>query len=108
MPDLQNNIIPDSGLSRETSSLIREVFSKFPQIKEVKLFGSRGMGTYHPGSDIDLAIFGDNLTHRDLMDILRELEDLELLYEIDCIIYDKITAPALQEHIDLMGKTFYS
>lgn len=107
MPDLKNNTTHKFGLSPETTTLIKEVFIKFPQIKEVKLFGSRAMGNYRPGSDIDLAIFSDALTHGELMNILRELEDLELLYEIDCIDYKKITEPALKEHINLLGKTFY-
>ena len=71
------------------------------------MFGSRAMGSFRPGSDIDLAIFSDSLTHDDLMNILRELEDLELLYEIDCIDYHTIKEPALQEHINLVGKTFF-
>lgn len=107
MPDLKNNITNDFGLSREITFLIQEVFSKFPKISEVKIFGSRALGNYRPGSDIDLAIFGSSLTHDDLMAILKELEELELLYEIDCIDYQNIKEPALREHIDLYGKTFF-
>lgn len=66
------------------------------------------MGNYRPGSDIDFAIFGNDLTHEDLMNLLNELENLELLYEIDCVDFSKIKEPALKEHIDLVGKTFYS
>ncbi len=107
MPDLKNNTTNDFGLSKETTTLIKDVFHKFPQIKEVKLFGSRAMGNYRPGSDIDLAVLSDSLTHDDLMNVLKELEDLELLYEIDCIDYNTIKEPALQEHINLVGKTFF-
>ena len=107
MPNLKNNITNDFGISRETTFLIHNVLARFPQIREVKIFGSRAMGNYRPGSDIDLAIFSNSLSHSDLMAILRELEDLELLYEIDCVNYYSIKEPALQEHIDLKGKTFY-
>lgn len=107
MTNLKNNTTNDFGLSQETTALINTVFYKFPKIKEVVLFGSRAMGNYKPGSDIDLAIFSDSLVHQDLMNILQDLEDLELLYEIDCIDYNKIKEPALKEHINLVGITFY-
>lgn len=107
MPDLMNKTTNNFGLSEETTNTLLEVFQKFPQVKEVKVFGSRAIGNYRPGSDIDLALYADSLVHHDYMEILRELEDLELLYEIDCIDYHNIKEPALQEHIDIVGKTLY-
>lgn len=107
MPNLKSNTTNNFGISEEVIALITNVFNKFPTIKEVKIFGSRAMGNYKPGSDIDLAIFSDSLTHNDLLDILQELEDLELLYEIDCLDYNKTKEPALKEHINHVGITFY-
>ena len=107
MPDLKNNTTNDFGLSEETRTLLVGVFQKFPQVQEVKIFGSRAMGNYRPGSDIDLVVVAPSLSHDELLNLQVGLEDLELLYEIDCLAYHKITEPALREHIDLVGKTFY-
>lgn len=107
MPDSKNNTTNNYGLSAETTALLVGVFKKFPQVEEVKIFGSRAMGTFRAGSDIDLVVLTPVLSHDELLDLQIALEDLELLYEIDCLVYQKITEPALQEHIDLVGKTFY-
>lgn len=107
MPDLKNNTANNYGLSAETTALLVGIFKKFPQVEEVKIFGSRAMGTFRAGSDIDLVVLAPVLSHDELLDLQIALEDLELLYEIDCLVYHQITEPALQEHIDLVGKTFY-
>ncbi|WP_373059382.1 nucleotidyltransferase domain-containing protein [Zunongwangia sp. H14] len=104
---MKKNTSNKFGLSEETIHLLESALSKFPQIQEVKIFGSRAMGTYRPGSDIDLAIFSDDLSHLDWLDLLDGIEDLNLLYEIDCLYYNKIDTPALKEHIDQVGKVFY-
>lgn len=42
------------GLKDETIEHVHDVFSRFPQIEEVIIYGSRAKGTYRNGSDIDL------------------------------------------------------
>jgi len=50
------------GLPETTIQMIRGVFAYFPKIDTVVLYGSRAKGTYQAGSDIDLTLFGDELT----------------------------------------------
>lgn len=95
------------GLSNETIQSIRAVFSRYKQIGEVWLFGSRAKGNYHSGSDIDLAIKSEQFTASELLELQIDLEKLELLYKIDLVLYHTIKEPALQEHIDRAGKLFY-
>lgn len=104
---MSNNTLNNYGLSPEALNLLNEVFRSFPEIEMVKIFGSRAMGNYRPGSDIDLVIISRNLAHEEHMKILNALEDLELLYEIDCLNYTSIKEPALKEHIDTYGKILY-
>lgn len=47
------------GLSEKTLMRIRSFLKAFPEIEEVKIYGSRAMGNYKRGSDIDLAVYGD-------------------------------------------------
>lgn len=95
------------GLSENTIEEIRAVFRRFPQIRSVRLFGSRAMGNYHTGSDIDLAVEAEELTPTELLRIQLALDELELLYHIDLVRYETIKNPAFKEHIERVGLLFY-
>lgn len=99
---------PDFGLTPEATEWILKCIRMFPEIEEVILFGSRAMGSYKRGSDIDFALKG-NFSDPDYPERLRILleEGLYLPYFYDIIDYNKITDPNLKEHIDNVGKVFY-
>ncbi|MBS0626813.1 MAG: nucleotidyltransferase domain-containing protein, partial [Verrucomicrobia bacterium] len=44
------------GLNELTIQKITDVFTKFPSIEKVVLYGSRAKGNYKNGSDIDLCL----------------------------------------------------
>ena len=48
------------------------------------------MGNYKNGSDIDLIIFGNNLSLDDLAKISDDLEDYKLPYMVDLSFFEKI------------------
>ncbi len=50
------------GISDSSYALIISVFEKFPQVETALIFGSRAKGNYRNGSDIDLAIKGNDCT----------------------------------------------
>ncbi|HPN27946.1 MAG TPA: nucleotidyltransferase domain-containing protein, partial [Thermotogota bacterium] len=64
------------GLDQTVINDLRRVFSKYPSIEKVILYGSRAMGTYRRGSDIDIALFGENLSNQTIFDIQEEIEAL--------------------------------
>ena len=49
------------GLKEETINQIKEVISHYQQVDEVILYGSRAMGNFKRGSDIDLTLKGKEL-----------------------------------------------
>ena len=71
------------------------------------LYGSRAMGNFRPGSDIDLTLFGASLTSLELGIIGEELDDLLLPYEIDLSIFQRIENSDLRDHIERVGVAFY-
>ena len=71
------------------------------------LFGSRAKGNYRPGSDIDLAVVGNNIDFRLILKISCEIDDLELLYGVDLIDYQAKKDTPIGEHIDRVGQVFY-
>ncbi|HEX8378095.1 MAG TPA: nucleotidyltransferase domain-containing protein [Pedobacter sp.] len=95
------------GLKPETITNIKGIFGEFPQIQKVILYGSRAKGNYRNGSDIDLAVLGEDLNLNVLNSISTKIDDLLLPYLIDLSIYNQIRNPDLIEHIQRVGKIFY-
>ena len=94
------------GLSQSQQKKIRSIFEKYPQVKKAAVFGSRAMGNFKPGSDVDIALFGP-LDDVILARIGAELnEETTLPYQFDLIRYDQIHSQELKEHIDRYGKEF--
>jgi predicted nucleotidyltransferase len=95
------------GLPPETVTRLQGVFAAFPEIEEAVLYGSRAKGNYKPGSDIDLALKGEDLTFWDIGKIADAVDDLLLPYELDLLHYDTLEHAKLREHIDRVGVSFY-
>ena len=98
----------DTGISASIWLEINEVLEKFPKIRKAVLYGSRAIGNYSEGSDIDIAIFGSDLEFNDQLDISIALEDLDFPYSFDIIRYDKIKNNDLKAHIDRKGIVIYN
>lgn len=49
------------GLKDDLILKFREVFAKYPEIDQVLIYGSRAMGNYRSGSDIDLVLVGSGV-----------------------------------------------
>ena len=62
------------GLSGKELATLTTVFKKFPGIQEAVLFGSRAMGTFKPGSDVDIALKGQ-VTLQDVARVKALLEE---------------------------------
>ena len=71
------------------------------------LYGSRARGTYKTGSDIDLTLWGAELTHSVLSRIDTELDELLLPYMIDLSIFRQIENPEMVKHIQRDGVSLY-
>ncbi|MCF6349426.1 MAG: nucleotidyltransferase domain-containing protein [Flavobacteriaceae bacterium] len=95
------------GLKEKHIKAINSVFSKYPQIEKIILYGSRAKGNYRNGSDIDLALVGNDLDLTSLFKIEIKLDDLLLPYKIDLSILHKIKNKDLVNHIKRVGVTFY-
>ena len=97
------------GITEKSYGLIQETFLKYPDIEEVLVFGSRAMGNYKTGSDIDLAIKGKNASNKIAWDVSGYLNEvLPIPYYIDVVYYEGLTNQEFKEHIDRHGKLCYS
>lgn len=94
------------GLDSSTIKKIRLIFANYSSIEKVILYGSRAIGNYRSGSDIDLTLLAPQLTTSDLLRIENELDDLLLPYQIDLSLYHQIENDDLLEHIQRVGVEF--
>jgi predicted nucleotidyltransferase len=96
------------GLSKTIIDKICGVFSSFNQVEKAVLYGSRAKGNYKNGSDIDLSLFGKELTYSIYANIVDALDDLLLPYKIDLSVFETIENISLKEHIQRVGIVFYT
>ena len=94
------------GLKEKTIKLLQDFFQKYPEITEVKIYGSRALGNFVLGSDIDLVVFG-NLQSGQLAHFLTELDELPTPYMFDLVDYAQIKHKPLKEHIDKHSKVLF-
>lgn len=96
------------GLSDKTLKMTVEAISQFTSINRASIFGSRAMGNYKRGSDIDIVIWGENITFA-LVDELHTMlnEKLPIPYFYDIICYELTDNDAIKRHIDEFGKEIF-
>ncbi len=94
------------GLRPEDLEQIRAVFRRHPEVREVRIFGSRATAQFEDSSDIDLALCG-NLNPEIVGRIWTELDELPLPYAFDVEVYSTLRHPQLKRHIDETGKVLY-
>lgn len=98
--------INDTGLEPWIRDVVRNTALLFPQIRQIKVFGSYAKGINNAQSDIDLAIETDDInrtTWRRITDIVNITDKIT---KVDCIHLNK--APAgLRGEIERDGKVLY-
>ena len=94
------------GLYPTSLKELLSIFEKHKNIDEVIIYGSRAIGNYKEGSDIDLTLIG-KIDYSELFDIKEEIENSNIPYLVDLSIFQKLNSESLKEHIDRVGKTFY-
>ena len=85
------------GLEKQDWETIRDILKRTKTTRAI-LFGSRAKGTYRPGSDVDLAIDGDEREASYLLN-----EETPLPYSFDVINLEKLSSESLRKHIERVG-----
>ncbi|PKN72396.1 MAG: hypothetical protein CVU50_07425 [Candidatus Cloacimonetes bacterium HGW-Cloacimonetes-3] len=91
------------GIPNEYWESIISTIKACKHVKQINLFGSRAKGNYKTGSDIDLALMGEDISAKDILSLYVALDTLDLPWKIDLINYHSITEIALIEHIVRCG-----
>jgi predicted nucleotidyltransferase len=101
--------IDQYGLRQKDLDYMLGLFRSIPAIEKVIIYGSRAMGNFEKGSDIDLAIVGDKVTERDIAHLHNVLEnDSPTLLWFDILHYNTMKNDELKQQIDIYGKVIFS
>lgn len=95
------------GLNDKEISMLKDSLKVNPKIEYALVFGSRAMGNCKKGSDVDIALFGSDLSIKDISRILEDMDNKLFPYFLDIVIYDKISNLKLKAHIDEFGEELY-
>lgn len=97
------------GISDKSFAALIAFFEESADIERVVIFGSRAMGNYRNGSDIDLAVWGSGLTSSKVQRFSATLnEEMQIPYMVDLLYYDEIHNEALKEHINTHGLPIFT
>lgn len=96
------------GLPVAVVERIHATLARFPEVEQATLYGSRAIGSYRPGSDIDLTLSGEHLDQRVLARLDAALDDLLLPWRFDLSLQAEVQSAALLEHIARVGQVFYT
>ena len=96
------------GLSDDVIEKIQNAFAENAKVDKAIVFGSRAKGNYKEGSDIDIAIKGQDLNFDDTLSLHQKFDELNIPYKIDLINYHTIKEPDLKDHIDRVGIELHS
>jgi predicted nucleotidyltransferase len=95
------------GLSKNILLDFNRVFTDFPEIERVLIFGSRAKGTFKDGSDIDLAVFSPTMSEQHFTKLWNQLDALPLAFKIDVLHWNKLGNERLKNRIPVEGKVLY-
>ncbi|MGF1584824.1 MAG: nucleotidyltransferase family protein [Bacteroidales bacterium] len=95
-----------NGLTKEQNAAIIKETSRFKKLTRLVVFGSRAIGNYKQGSDIDFAVWG--LEPGEVCKLnIRLNEYLSLPHKFDVVRFESINSPQLKQHILEFGTLIY-
>jgi predicted nucleotidyltransferase len=95
------------GLTERDMATLYAILSRYPDIRQVCIFGSRAKGTYKQGSDIDLAVINFGVDEEHIRRLQADCIESSLPYFIDVLYLPSLTDIAVKDHILRVGVLFY-
>lgn len=96
------------GLKESVIISIKNILSRYKEIEKAVIFGSRARGDYKKTSDIDIAIFADEMSSTRLNLLRNDFDELDIIYTIDVVDFYKISKKELKNNIITQGIIIFS
>ncbi len=94
------------GIPVRASAPLLQLLQQHLGVVEVWLFGSRALGRQREGSDLDLCLVGDALTHLDRVQLLHGIDELLLPWSVELVLRHELN-PALLDHLGRVGRCLW-
>ncbi|MBG0771464.1 MAG: DUF3387 domain-containing protein [Anaerolineaceae bacterium] len=91
------------GLKDKHRKAVIDILSANERVERVILFGSRAMGTFTPTSDVDIVLYGTELTPTDRSKLAAAIDELTMPQQVDLLLHKSIKKKELLEHIEKHG-----
>ena len=95
------------GLKLRHTEILKEIFSKYKEVKKVIMYGSRAKGTSHDRSDVDLVISNSDIDRHLVGKLINDINESDFPYAVDLQILESIKNEELKNHIHRVGQVFY-
>ena len=96
------------GLNDEHRASLIDVLSANKNVQRIVLFGSRATETYSVTSDIDIALFGNELSRNDVSRLGASVDELPYPHKVDLLSYKSIRNDSLRDEIDDHGVVWFN
>ena len=87
---------------------LQTIFSKYKEIEKVLLFGSRAREDNKYNSDVDLCLFGQNITHLTQAKISMDIDEINTPLSFDILNFNELTKQELIDNIINEGVEIYN
>ena len=95
------------GLKDKHRQSLIDIFAANEHVERVVLFGSRAKVTFTLTSDVDIVLYGDDLTLTDHANLLEAIDALSIPQQVDILLHKSITSPKLLKQIEKHGVEWY-
>lgn len=96
------------GLREKDMQYMLQLFKQISAIKKVILYGSRSTGNFEKGSDVDLAVIGEEVSFSDIAHLHHVLEnESPTLLWFDVLHFDTLKNEKLKKNIIDEGAVIY-
>ena len=101
-----SDLLSIPGLPQPACQRLLDVLQQSPKVEEVWLFGSRAMGRHREGSDLDLCLFGEAITHLDRLQLMHAIDELLLPWPVDLALLHEMPDELLA-HLSRVGRCLW-
>ena len=95
-------LTPIPGLPPLANQRLLQLLQGCLRVEAVVLFGSRAMGRHRDGSDVDLCLVGEAITHADRLQLMHAIDELLLPWQVDLALQHALP-PELLDQINRVG-----
>lgn len=97
------------GIRNEDVDYIIETISDFREVEKALIFGSRAIGNYKRGSDVDIALFGVDVNFSIVAKIKDKLqEESPMPFLFDIVDFTHSSSDTLKNHIRKYGAEIFN